>query len=164
MFLNAEEVTSDIKKRSIEMSGEIFATEAAPDQMQASEENFEKLKFLDPNTLLYEVIEGDLAAGVGVGPTSLETMEAFLSHQISAQKLLDITEKQDQYPSLYLCAAAVLPQYRRQGIAMKLLKEVITRMSTTKDVLLYAWPTSSEGRSLVEKFKKETGKVIRIRE
>ena len=163
MFLNSQEITPEIKKRGIEIGEEIFATEAAPDQMQVSEANFEKLKALDPNTIIYEVIDGEPVAWVVVVPTSREIMNKFLTKEIGEQRLLDLTQKQVSYPALYLCAAAVLPPYRRQGLAMRLMKEAIARMSLEKGYQLYGWPTTAEGRAFHKKFEEETGTVVPIR-
>ncbi len=164
MILNTTEITPEIKKRAIEIGEEIFATQSAPDQMQVSEENFEKLKALNPNTILYEVIDNEPVGWVVLVPTSTEIMDKFLSGVIGEQKILDLAEKQEHYPALYLCAAAVLPAYRRQGLAVRLLKEAVSRMPLQDGYQMYAWPTSEEGKALLEKFQKETGKVIPIRQ
>lgn len=163
MILNSAEIAPEIRKRGMEIAGEIFPASVGPDQMQATEENFQKLKSLNPNSILYDIRDGEIAGWAVVVPTSRELMEKFVNREIGEQAVLDLAEKQDSYPALYVCAAAVVPAYRRRGVAMNLVQEAIARMPLEPRHELYAWTTSPEGVALIEKLQQQTGTVVRIR-
>ena len=163
MILNTEKITQDIYEKGLAMAERVFDTPAHPDQMQATPENFNKLKSINPNTILYEVREGRPVAWVVLVPTTIEVMDKFLKGEISEQKLLDLTQPQEKYPALYLCAAATLPEYQRQGIAGELTKTAISRMPLENNYIVYSWPTSKAGEVALKKFEAETGKVIQIK-
>ncbi len=164
MILNTLTISREIRDESIRVAEDAFETSASLDQIPATQETFNKLKSLDPNSILYDVSpENKLRAWVVVVPTSKDLMNKFLSKEIGERGVLDMSVPGNEYSSVYLCAAVTLPEYRRQGIANTLIKEAVSRMPLSQDCEFFGWPTSVEGEMLVKKLEEETGKIIHLR-
>lgn len=59
-------------------------------------------------------------------PTTNDLASKFLEGRISERQLLTMTETQNEYDALYLCAAFTIPGFRRMGYATELfLKSII---------------------------------------
>ena len=143
----------------------IFGTAKDPEQMSISMDSWDKLQALNENCVLYEQNDGgNLISWIVVMPTTKDLMHKFLNKEINEQQLLDQTKAQDKYSALYLCSGITLPDYRRQGHALKLFLDVIKRMPLTGDYQLFAWPTTPEGKKLADRIFQEIGKTILIRQ
>jgi hypothetical protein len=164
MILNAAEIQEELRQKGLEMAESIFETDAHPDQMQATPENFQKLKSLDVNSILYQVKDdNEPIAWVVVMPTQRAVAEKFITGTINEQEFLDNTEPAESYDAVYICAAATLPEYRRKGVASDLVKTALYRLPLKVDYEIYSWPTSAEGAEGLKKLGQKTGKVIHTR-
>jgi ribosomal protein S18 acetylase RimI-like enzyme len=164
MILNTESVTPGLREESIHLAETVFDTSSHPDYIQPGLETAKKFSSLSPDCVLYYITDdGKLAGWVVSVPTSREIMEKFLQGAITEKGLLDLTVPASHYSALYLCAAVTLPEYRRQGIAIKLAQEALRRINLTSDAEVCAWPTTSEGARTVEKLGSITGRVIHIK-
>lgn len=149
--------------KMLNIGEQFFGTASDPSQMPATRESFHKLQKLHPKTVVYRLENGEPVSWVVVLPTSTELMEKFLKGEINERELLDLTEPQDRYAALYLCAAFTVPEHRRRGYAVEMFKEAIEAIPHTKDVKLFAWIFSEEGRKLTEKLNSILGAKILIK-
>lgn len=155
---------SEIENQVVAAYEATFGTKTDPDQMQVTQESREKITKLMPNWLVYRVGQvGELMAFANVVPTTREVAERFLSGEITEREILELTKSQERYTALYLCSAVTLPEYRRQGLALELSKELIANALLTDDALLFAWIFSNEGDRLVRKLESELGREIKTR-
>jgi hypothetical protein len=151
----------EIEQKMDKISEEIFGTEKDPTQIPITHESGEKLEKLSPNWINYRLDDkGEPVSWVVVVPTTREIAEKFLSNEITEKEILDLSSPQDHYSGLYLCAAVTVPEYRRMGLAIKLMQETIESIPTTEDCLIFAWSYSSEGGMLINKLEKVLGKKI----
>jgi GNAT superfamily N-acetyltransferase len=152
-------------EKMLKISEEFFGSQSDPDQMPINQESADKLFSLHPDTILYTFDESDNPIGWAVVvPTSMRVMDEFLKKEISERRLLEKAVEEKKFEALYLCAVFILPEYRRRGFAKKLLLDAIQKVSHGKDLELYAWIYSEEGKRLSDVIAKTLGKEIRFRE
>ncbi|MBF0385879.1 MAG: hypothetical protein HQL27_08420, partial [Candidatus Omnitrophica bacterium] len=147
----------------LDIAEQFFGTASDPSQMPITKESFYKLQKLHPKTLVCETENGEPISWVVTLPTSKELADKFLRGEINERELLDMTKPQELYEALYLCAAFTIPEHRRKGYSIKMLKEVIDAIPHIEDVKLFAWPYSSEGKLLIEKLGYELGVKISLK-
>lgn len=128
-----------------------FHTADDPDQIPINEKSAEKLFKIHSKGLIVKLGEkGEPIAWVVAIPTTRELEEQFLKGEITEKELFDKTQPGDNYESLYLCAAFVLPEYRGRGLAKELLMEAIREIGKDiKNPELFAWIYSPEGENLI---------------
>ncbi len=152
-------------EKILKISEEFFGTQSDPDQMPISHESAEKLNSIHPDTVLYMFNEkGDPIAWIVTIPTSIETMNNFIHKKITERELLDIAVREKSFDALYLCAVFVLPEYRRKGYAINLVKKSIFMLSGGGEIPLYCWLYSDEGKKLVSTLEKDFGRSFLYRE
>lgn len=150
-------------EKVLKISEEFFGTESDPEQMPISQESADKLTSIHPDSIVYKFDdEGNPIAWAVVVPTSREVMDRFLNKEISEKELLDEAAKEKKLEALYLCAAFVLPEHRRKGIARELLIEAINK-TTGKDVPMYCWIYSPEGEKLANSVSEHFNKPFSFR-
>ncbi|MGQ3685658.1 MAG: hypothetical protein ACUBOA_11735 [Candidatus Loosdrechtia sp.] len=151
-------------EKMLEITERFFRTANDPNQMPISKKSFCKLLELHPKTVIYKIENGEPISWVVVLPTSDELAEKFLKGEINERELLDMTQPQEQYEALYLCAAFTVPEHRRRGYVIRMLEEAIDSIPHTANVKLFSWPYSKEGRLVVEKLSKVMGVDILLKE
>ncbi len=157
-------MNKDAFKRVLEISEQFFGTQDDPEQMPISQDSADKLLSIHPGTIVYKFDENkNPVAWAVIVPTSLKTKDDFLQKTITEKQLLDIATKEKKFDAIYLCAAFVLPEYRRMGYAKALLIEAIKNVFNGKDIPLYGWIYSEEGRILLNSVSMELNKKIEIR-
>jgi GNAT superfamily N-acetyltransferase len=143
-------------ERMIQLAEEFFQTKNDPLQLSVTEKTMERLRQIDPSTLMEETNSDGPIAWVLLIPTSGEVMREFLDRRISEQDLLDRTEPGTRYDALYLCSALVLPEQRGQGLARGLLRRAIRSMLERHEIrALYTWTFSEEGDRLADATARE---------
>ena len=143
---------------------EIFGTQNDPSQISVTKESGDKLSAITPNWIEYELDErGDPIAWVVILPTTKELAEKFLNKEINERELLDLTKWQEKYSAIYLCAAITVPEHRRKGLALKLFKQAIAKISKTDNYSLFAWPMGDGVEGLNQKLENDLGVKIKIR-
>ena len=76
----------------------------------------------------------------------MELMNKFLGEKISEKELYKLTPMNTTYETLYLCSAMVLEEYRRKGIAKKLILNAIEKIRKNHPLKsLFVWSFSKEG-------------------
>lgn len=136
-------------KKVLKISEDFFGTQSDPDQMPINQESADKLNSISSDTILYKFDDkGNPIAWSVVVPTTIEVMNKFLHKDISEKELLQRASKDKKFEALYLCAVFVLPEYRRKGLAKDLLIESVKKLSNQKELPLYSWIYSEEGKKL----------------
>ena len=138
-------------ERMLLLVGEFFDTKNDPDQLDVTEEDRQLLLALHPATMS-EYVDGDGPVVWIMGiPTTTAIMNRFLEGAISEKQLLYATPVGASYNDIYLCSAAVLPEYRRKGLALKTAMEAIDKMRKDHPVkALFTWSFSEEGKELAK--------------
>lgn len=137
-----------------EIAEKFFKTANDPNQIPIGEESLRKFQKLHPKTIIYRTENNEPISWVVVLPTSNELADKFLRGEINEWELLDMTRPQRQYEALYFCAAFTIPEYRKKGFIIEMLKEAIDTIPHIKDVRIFTWPYSQEGRLLIEKLER----------
>ena len=150
-----------ILAETMRIAEKFFGTLNDPEQIPITQASVVKLRRLHPAAFHYLTDEaGEHAVGwIVVVPTTKVLMRQFLEGRMTERQLFDQTVPQNRYDALYLCAAFVLPEYRRQGLATKLFKDSLKAIPLTHDAELFAWPTTPEGKAMAEKMIAEGHKI-----
>ena len=150
--------------RMYELIDDVFDTQNDSTQLRFSESDIEKLISLSPHTLQEAANEDGPYAWISVFPTSLDFMNQFLSEQINERQLFDLTNKEDNNEVVYLCSAIVLPEFRNQGLALKLTIQAIEALQLSYPIrVALVWPFSDNGLRLAEKAAEACGLSLRAR-
>lgn len=151
----------EVFEKVLKISEEFFGTGTDPDQMPVTKETADTLFSIHHDTVLYKFDEsGNPIAWSVIVPTSVEVMNKFLNKEISEKELLAIAAQEKRFDALYLCAVFVLPEYRRQGYAKQLLLDGVTKISNGRQLPLYCWIYSDEGKRLIHALAQEFGREI----
>lgn len=136
--------------------GEFFDVKNDPEQLSITEEVMEKLYKIHPSTMS-EYNEGDgPIVWILLFPAQEAVMKRFLQGEISETELLDDTLPGEDYDTIYLCSASVLPEYRRKGLAKKLTLEAIHEIRKKYKIKsLFYWSFGPGGEALAESIAKE---------
>lgn len=150
--------------KMLKISEEFFGTATDPDQIPISKDSGGKIRSIHPETILYKFNGDDPIAWEMIIPTSLSIMDDFLHKKISERDLFEIAVEEKKFEALYLCSAFVLPKYRGKGYAKELVMKGIVALSQNKELPLYCWIYSNEGKNLVDSLSKTLRKTIQNRD
>jgi GNAT superfamily N-acetyltransferase len=130
----------------MQLADEVFAVKNDPDQLDVNQQVLERLIRIHPATVSeYDDGNGPVA-WVLVIPTTLDLMNRFIEKKISEKELFELTPTNITYDALYLCSALVLEEYRRKGIAKRLMLDAIEKIRKDHPLkALFVWPFSKEG-------------------
>ena len=150
--------------RMIQLAEESFAMRSDPTQLAVNEATMEKLALLHPDTLAEEATaDGPVAWGLVI-PTTGDLMKNFLEKKTNERELFERTLPGMNFTAIYLCSALVLPEYRRKGLAKKLLSASVRAIQKDHQINeLFYWAFSPEGRMLAESIAKELKIPLRER-
>lgn len=130
----------------IQLADEVFATKNDPDQLDVNEEVLAHLQEIHPATVSEQDDGNGPVAWVILIPTTTELMTRFVRDEISEKELYDLTPLNATYQAVYLCSAMVLEEYRRQGIAKRLVLESLETIRKDHPInALFVWTFSKEG-------------------
>jgi GNAT superfamily N-acetyltransferase len=145
-------------ERMIQLAEDVFAVKNDPEQLDVDETVLERLRQIHPSTVSEHDDGNGPVAWMLLLPTTTSLMHQFLEHQISEKDLFEKTPLNATYDALYLCSAMVLEEYRRKGIAKKLLQEAISRIREDHPLkALFVWAFTKEGDAGAELISKLTG-------
>jgi len=133
-------------ERMMQLAEDVFASKNDPDQLDVNQQVLERLQLIHPAAVSeYDDGNGPVA-WVIVIPTTVELMNLFLENKISEKELFELTPLDTTYEALYLCSAMVLEEYRRKGIAKRLVMNAIEKICKNHPLkALFVWPFSKEG-------------------
>jgi len=142
--------TLDELEKSVEAGERYFQTADDPSQSEATVENCQKIIAVDPHAFIIERVDGQLAAYSSVLPTSNAVKNDFLAGKITERELLAVATSEPAFETLYLLVSFVLAEYRKRGIASRLVKEQIGYFKGKYGINdYYAWAWSEEGKKLI---------------
>jgi ribosomal protein S18 acetylase RimI-like enzyme len=135
--------------RMIRLADEFFGTRKDPAQISVSPKEMKKLLRIHPNTMTEKRTANGPIAWMLVLPTTQELKKQFIKKKITERELLEKTPLNVSYETIYLCSALVLPEYRRKGLATKLLLKAIKSIRKEHPITsLFYWEFSSAGKKL----------------
>ncbi len=136
-------------QRMIQLAEEFFGTRNDPTQIAVDDSVREKLHAIHPASMTEETNPEGPIAWVLMFPTTRTLKEQFIAQQITERELLDLTPPGERYQAVYLCSALVLPEFRKQGIATRLVTGALTSMAADHPIeSLFYWAFSGAGEQL----------------
>ena len=160
----------EIAKKVADLAEEYFKTEESEDQIKVSDENRDWIIENIPECLNILSI-GEKALGFTlILPCTQNTMKLFTTKKINEKVLFEKIKKEINYnnfETIYLCSAFIIPEYRKKGLALmsfkKSIEKIIKLQKRNKKPILFYWPFSTEGENLAKKVAKTTGLVLLAR-
>jgi GNAT superfamily N-acetyltransferase len=150
--------------RMIDLANESFRPQEDPSQLRVTEEIRERLLRMHPATLAEESDEGGPVAWVLLIPTTRTLLHRFVQRQMSEKELFEQSPEGVMYDALYLCSALVLPEYRRKGIASRLITDAVAAIRRDHPIAkLGYWPFSPAGKALAGAVAAGTGLPLLVR-
>ncbi len=133
-------------QRMLLLAEEVFAVKNDPEQLDVNQDIIEQLIKIHPSTVS-EFDDGNgPVAWVLLIPTTTDLMNKFLQHKISEKELFEQTPPGISYEAIYLCSAMVLTEFRRKGIAKKLILKAIENIRKDHPIKsLFVWAFTKEG-------------------
>ena len=133
----------------IKLAEEFFNMKNDPAQLSVDESTMKRLLEIHANTLTEKIDKNGPIAWMLVIPTQKKVMKDFLSKKISEREILDKTIVGENYDTIYLCSALVLPEYRNKGLAKEMLSDAIRSIMQQHPIeSLFLWSFSKEGNRL----------------
>lgn len=152
-----------ILNKTMAIAEEFFGTANDPEQILINLESFLKLQRLHKKTFVCQIKNDQPISWVIVIPTQKKIAEDFLSGQINERQLLDFSQPQEKFEALYFCSAFTVPKHRGNNYSSELFQEAVREISLVDEAIFFAWPTSEEGKHLVEKLEDIFGRKFRIK-
>ena len=144
-------MSSNNYERLIQLADEVFAVKNDPDQLDVNHEVILRMQRLHPSTLSEYADANGPVAWILLIPTTIDLMNQFLDNKISEKELFELTPENTTYEALYLCSAMVLEEYRRRGIAKRLILAAIENIRKDHPLTaLFIWPFTNEGDRVSE--------------
>ncbi len=142
--------------RMIQLATEFFDVKNDPSQLDIDETVIERLNHIHPSAMGEMRDEHGPVAWTIVFPASRDAMQQFLDGKINESELLELSERDKNYETIYLCSALVLPEYRRKSLAKQLACDSIRAMQKEYPITsLFYWGFSKEGDALSHAIAKE---------
>jgi hypothetical protein len=142
--------------RMIQLADEVFGMRQDPTQISVDRKVIERLHKIHPSTLTEKRTKKGPVAWILIFPTTNELMQQFIKNQINEKELLKKTPLHIKYETIYLCSALVLPEYRRKGIAKRLMCRAVKSIQKQHPIIsLFCWGFSKEGKKLARAVAKE---------
>jgi ribosomal protein S18 acetylase RimI-like enzyme len=137
--------------RMIKLAEEFFGARTDPSQISVSSREMEKLKKIHPSTLTERRTRGGPVAWMLLVPTTKRLMTKFIRREITEKELLKKTPVGKKYDAVYLCSALVLPEYRRKGIAKRLMLKAVKSIARDNPInALFYWEFSASGKKVAD--------------
>jgi ribosomal protein S18 acetylase RimI-like enzyme len=135
--------------RMMKLAEEFFDTRTDPTQISVDQKVMDRLKRIHPFTMIEKRTRKGPVAWVLIIPTTQKLMKQFIKSEINERELLRKTPLHIKYDAIYLCSALVLPEYRRKGIAKRLMVKAIKSIRKDHPInAIFHWAFSTEGRKL----------------
>ncbi|MDP4012111.1 MAG: GNAT family N-acetyltransferase [Candidatus Nanoarchaeia archaeon] len=133
-----------------------FGMEADPDQIQISEKTYDWIYNHIPDCLNVIKLKGEVIGHTFIIPCSEILMNKFLNKEITENELFEKIKKTvtvKNFETIYLCAAFIKSEFRRQGLASKGMVNSIKKLLSKRDIkpTLFYWAFSEEGKKLATK-------------
>ena len=86
-----------------------------------------------------------------------------MGNEITEKELLDLTKFQEVFNALYIVSVITVPEKRNMGLAQKVIERSVSKAPIEKNSLIFAWPTSEDGKKLISKINEKTNNLIKIK-
>lgn len=145
-------------ERMIKLAEEFFGARNDPAQISVTKSQIRKLKAIHPCAMLEKRTSKGPIAWILVFPTTKDLMMKFLNGKINERELLNKTPIRKKYEAIYLCSALVLPEFRRKGIAKKLICKSVGLIIKQHPIkYLFYWEYSIAGKKLANSIRNKFG-------
>lgn len=142
--------------RMIKLANDFFDVGNDPDQISIDEKVMARLKKIHPGTITEKRTGKGPIAWILIIPTTEALMEQFIKKKINERELLRKTPLQNKYTAIYLCSALVLPEYRKKGLAKRLMCRAVKSIKKQHPIkALFYWGFSVAGKKLANSVAKE---------
>jgi GNAT superfamily N-acetyltransferase len=143
--------------RMIRLAEEFFDVRNDPAQISVDRRVMSRLRKIHPSTISEKRTKDGPVAWILVIPTTAIVMRQFIEKRINERELLRKTPLQGTYEAIYLCSALVLPEYRRKGLARRLLVRAVKAIQKQHQITsLFYWAFSVAGKKLAQSVARET--------
>ena len=157
--INEKTFSKEDHDKIVELSEEFFDTEHDENQIPSEEITY---KFNTINFPLSLNIIKDGSKVIGqtfILPSKKKDMLDFISGKINERELFYRIKscERNNFDSLYIVSALIIPEYRNKGIALGALKKHLEVSGKEFDFFpnLFCWIFSKEGEKLIEKLSRE---------
>jgi ribosomal protein S18 acetylase RimI-like enzyme len=148
--------TQENLARMIRLANEVFGMKQDPTQISVNTKVIARLRKIHSSTMTEKRTKNGPIAWILIFPTTKDLMIQFIKRQINEQDLLKKTPLGVEYDGIYLCSALVLPEYRRKGLAKRLMCKAIKSIQKQHPIkFLFYWAFSEEGKKLAVSVAKE---------
>jgi ribosomal protein S18 acetylase RimI-like enzyme len=148
--------TQENLARMIRLADEVFGMKQDPTQISVNTKVIARLRKIHLSTMTEKSTKNGPIAWILVLPTTKDLMKQFITKKIHEQELLKRTSLRAEYDTVYLCSALVLPEYRRKGLAKRLMCKAIKSIQKQHPIkFLFYWAFSIEGKKLALSVSKE---------
>jgi GNAT superfamily N-acetyltransferase len=143
-------------RRMVQLADEFFGMRNDPSQISVDKKVIARLQRIHPATMMEKRTNQGPIAWILVIPTTNKVMKQFIMNKINEKELLKQTPLNVQYDSIYLCSALVLPEYRKRGLARKLLIKAVNSILKRHPIeSLFYWEFSLAGKKLARSVASE---------
>ncbi|MCX7983389.1 MAG: GNAT family N-acetyltransferase [Bacteroidetes bacterium] len=133
-----------------------FYSKEDPFQLHVTDDVIYRLRLLHPASVGEERTTDGPIAWTLVIPTTVDLMSMFLNCSINEHELYVHTPSSTKYTAVYLCSAIVLPEYRRKGIAKRLITQSVQSIQNDNPLeALFVWAFSLAGEKLAHSVARE---------
>ncbi len=147
--------TEENLARMIRLADEVFGMKQDPTQISVNTKVITRLRKIHPSTITEKSTKNGPIAWILVFPTTKDLMSQFITKKIHEKELLKRTSLRAKYDAVYLCSALVLPEYRRKGLAKRLMCKAIKSIQKQHPIkFLFYWGFSVEGKKLADSVAK----------
>jgi len=148
--------TQENLARMIRLADEVFGMKRDPTQISVDRKVMARLRKIHPSTITEKSTKKGPIAWILIFPTTENLMTQFIQRQINERDLLKKTPLGAEYDAIYLCSALVLPEYRRKGLAKRLMYKAVKSIQKQHPIkFLFYWGFSISGKRLAVSVAKE---------
>ena len=148
--------TQENLARMIRLANEVFGMKQDPTQISVNGKVMARLRKIHASAMIEKRTKNGPIAWILIFPTTNNLMKQFIKRQINERDLLKKTPLGVKYDAIYLCSALVLPEYRRKGLAKRLMCKAIKSIQKQHPIkFLFYWAFSEEGKKLASSVAKE---------
>jgi ribosomal protein S18 acetylase RimI-like enzyme len=148
--------TQENLARMIRLADEVFGMKQDSTQISVNRKVMIRLRKIHPSTMTEKSTKNWPIAWILIFPTTNKLMKQFIKRQINERDLLKKTPLGVDYDTIYLCSTLVLPEYRRKGLAKRLMCKAIKSIQKQNPIkFLFYWGFSIPGKRLAVSVAKE---------
>lgn len=157
-------VDADEIREALSLAEKYFSTSTDPEQAQATSENALWLRTHIASCLNIIRHEGEIIGFTLVYPCSKDLMKKFVSKKINESQLFEelrasVANRKPE--TIYLCSAFVVPEFRRNGLALRsVVMSIKNSFNLKSKPPVFYWAYSQEGGNLAMKVAHELGLPI----